>query len=393
MWMRAEGKATFALAEVPEWVRDWVSRRRGSGAAATSEAKEAKPNISMANSEAGAGETASDPKAEARAAAARERNRREREAAILAGLDELDTWLSDQVERGVAGLVAQSGQACKLIAQRLVDAKASGLAARLEGLTAKLFALPEAIRPVAAVEELGQIYLLAEAYRRQDSLSAELKADVRQAVGWAMTRETLLAETIALRTKGSWRVVATLSEVQADRLRRIETWLWNEDAGTSPPFALLLDFVPVATGAATGGYSVGDRLQAELVFYPSPVPLRALIVSAAGAADGSDTELQLPEKRLDEAYTTYEMALREQPWIGTWPLNFRAARVRRLGKWLFLCDAGTGAGTTGFPLRPSQWETAAPLARLERVDGIGLWDGRYFTLCWAQTDLGRWVNG
>jgi hypothetical protein len=392
MWLRAESKATFALAEVPEWVRDWVSRRRGPAAAVTTEAKDAKPKISMANSEAGAGETESDPKAEARAAAARERNRRERETAILAGLDELDTWLSDHVERGVAALVTQNGQACKLIAQRLVDAKASGLAARLEGLTAKLFALPEGLRPVVAIEELGQIYLLAEAYRRQDSLSAELKADVRQAVGWAITRETLLADTTALRVRGSWRVVATLSEVQADRLRRIETWLWNEDLLTSPHFALLLDFVPVATGAAMGGYSVGDRLQAELVFYPSSVPLRALILTSAGAANGLDTELQLPDGRLDDAYATYEMALRELPWIGTWPLSFRAARVRRSGKSLFLCDAGAAAGSTGFPLRPSQWETAAPLARLERLDGIGLWDGRYFTLCWAQTDLGRWVT-
>jgi hypothetical protein len=396
MWMRAEGKVGFAAAELPEWVKDWVSRRRGPGAAATPDAKEAKPKASMSKSEAeaGEGETESDPKAEARAAAARERNRREREAAILAGLDELDIWLSDQVERGVAGLVAHSGHACKLIAQRLVDAKASGLAARLESLTAKLFALPEAMRPLAAVEELGQIYLLAEAYRRQDSLSAELKSDVRQAVGWAMTRETLLSDTTALRVRGNWCVVATLSEVQADRLRRIETWLWHEGAeDTSPRFALLLDFVPVATGASVGGFSVGDRLQAELVFYPSPVPMRALIVSSAGAANGAESELQLPEERLDEAYASYEKALREQPWLGVWPLNFRAARVRRSGKLLFLCDAGTAAGSTGFPLRPSQWETAAPLARLERLDGIGLWDGRYFTLCWAQTDLGRWVNG
>ena len=84
----------------------------------------------MVHSVVEADQIASDPKAEARAAAARERNRREREAAILAGLDELDIWLSDQVERGVAALVAQSGHACKLIAQRLVDAKASGLATR-----------------------------------------------------------------------------------------------------------------------------------------------------------------------------------------------------------------------------------------------------------------------
>jgi hypothetical protein len=29
MWIRAEGKVGFPAAEVPEWVRDWVSRRRG----------------------------------------------------------------------------------------------------------------------------------------------------------------------------------------------------------------------------------------------------------------------------------------------------------------------------------------------------------------------------
>jgi hypothetical protein len=294
MWMRAEGKVGFAAAEVPEWVRDWVSRRRGPGAGAALEAKEARPKASMANSMVEADEIASDPKAEARAAAARERNRREREAAILAGLEELDIWLSDQVERGVAALVAQSGQACKLIAQRLVDAKASGLATRLEGLTAKLFALPEAMRPVAAVEELGQVYLLAEAYRRQESLSAALKADVRQAVGWAMTREALLADATALRVRGSWRVVTTLSEVQADRLRRIETWLWQEGQGSKQRFALLLDFVPVATGASAGGYSVGDRLEAELVFYPSAVPLRALIVSSTGGTEVTEAELELP---------------------------------------------------------------------------------------------------
>jgi hypothetical protein len=391
MWIRAEGQVGFTATEVPEWVRDWVSRRRGPAAGATTQATDAKPKASMATSTPEVGEPPPDPKAEARSAAARARNRRERETAILAGLDELDTWLSDQVDRGVAALVAQSGQACKLIAQRLVDAKASGLASRLEGVTAKLFALPEAMRPAAAVEELGQIYLLAEAYRRQETLSAALKADVRQAVGWAMTREALLADETALRVRGRWRVIAALNEVQPDRLRRIETWLWHE--GISPRFALLVDFVPVATGASAGGYCVGDRLEAELVFYPSAVPLRALLVSSTGGTSGADSELDLPEERLDVAYTRYEEALREQPWLGTWPLSFRTARVRRSGKSLFLCDAGTPTGSTGFLLLPSQWEAAAPLARLGRLDGIGLWDGHYFTLCWAQTELGRWVNG
>jgi hypothetical protein len=49
----------------------------------------------------------------------------------------------------------------------------------------------------------------------------------------------------------------------------METWLCNEDVVAAQRFAVLIDFVPVATGAAVAGYSVGDRFAAELVLYPS----------------------------------------------------------------------------------------------------------------------------
>jgi hypothetical protein len=385
MWLRVDGKVAFATAEAPEWVREWVARRRGTGAAAAS-TDEGKPKVSLAAA-AAVVEEAVDPKAEARAAAARERNRLDREASVRAGLDELDLWLEDQVERGMAAFVAQSSAACRVIAQRLVDAKAPGLASRLDGLSARLFSLPEATRALAAIEELGQLHLLAEAYRRQEELPPGLRADVRQAVGWTVAREALLEDQHAERVAGVWRVVAVLSEVQPDRLRRIETWLRLEGAGR---FALLLDFVPIATGASASGYVVGERLEAELVFYPSAAPLRALVVRSAGAQATGDA-LDLAQSTLGEAYAAYESALQAQPWVAAWPLSFREARVRRAGKALFVCDAKGGADA--LPMLPAQWELAGPLASLERLDGVALWDGRYCTLCWADTELGRWVNG
>jgi hypothetical protein len=386
MWMRAEGKFAFVTAEVPDWVKDWVSRRRGPGAKPAAEGDAAKSKVSIAAA-AEATVAESDPKAEARATAARERNRKEREAAILAGLDELDVWLSDQVERGMAAFVGQSAQACKVIAQRLVDAKASGLAARLEAVPARLFSLPEAVRPVAAVEELGQVYLIAEAYRRQEALPAALRMDVRRAMGWLTAREELLADASALRVCGVWRVVAVLNEVQPDRLRRIETWMWREGAGDGQRFALLLDFVSVATGAATSGYSVGDGLEAEVVFYPSAAPLRALIVRVEGGAEASAARLELPEQELAGAVDAYEAVVGEQPWVGGWPLAFRRARVKRSGRALFVCD-----DAAALPIRSSQWELAEPLANVDTLDGVALWDGYQATLCWAETDLGRWVS-
>src|SRR5262249_28605998 len=232
MWMRADRAASFAPAPIPEWVKDWLSRRRGTSKAASKSEDEAertksRPSIRLTEiPEAGANV---DPKAEQRAAAARERNRLEREAAVLAGLEDLDTWLSDQVQHGMANFVAQTAQACRTIAQRLVDAKASGLAGRLDALSARLFTLPGPMRPSAAIRELGQVHLISQAYRRATQLPELLAADAKQAVGWSVTREALLSDTEALRVSAKWRVFAVLSEAQPDRLRRVETWLWREN--------------------------------------------------------------------------------------------------------------------------------------------------------------------
>lgn len=394
MWLRAESKVPFATAEAPDWVKEWVSRRRGptaapgsapSGVKNPSNGDESGPKVSLKNAVT-IEEESEDPKAEARAAAARERNRLERESSIRAGLDELDLWLEDQVERGMAAFVTQSSAACRTIAQRMVDAKAPGLAGRLDGLSARLFSLPEMQRSTAAVEELGQLHLIAEAYRRQDQLSAALKADVRQAVGWTVSRDALLNDPEAERVDGTWRVIAVLSEVQPDKLRRIETWLCLE---ATARFAVLLDFVPVATGTAASGYAVGERLEAELVFYPSTAPMRALLVRSTGSQASAD-RLALPEARLADACSAYEAVLKVQPWIGTWPVSFRDAKVRRSGKSIFVCDAE--GSSEALPLRPAQYEVAGPLAGLERIDAVALWDGRYCTLCWAETPLGRWVD-
>jgi hypothetical protein len=129
MWMHAEGKIGFTEAAPPEWVADWTRRRRaGSGARAQGadgdqEKQETKSMAAVLAVE----EAPADPKAEARAAAARERSRHDREEAILAGLDDLDTWLADQLDTGLAGFATQARKSCAPLVQRLVDAKASGL--------------------------------------------------------------------------------------------------------------------------------------------------------------------------------------------------------------------------------------------------------------------------
>ena len=85
---------------------------------------------------------------------------------------------------------------------------------------------------------------------------------------WSAGRrhDALLADPTAVRTAGRWHVIATRAEVQPDRLRRVETWLWRAGEGDGPRFALLLDFVPVTVGAASAGFMIGETFEAELVF-------------------------------------------------------------------------------------------------------------------------------
>ncbi|KQS81564.1 hypothetical protein ASG25_04760 [Rhizobium sp. Leaf384] len=376
MWMRAEQKAPFATSAPPDWVSDWLSRRRGPNAAAPAAADKPKAAIASTTEV----EDNADPKAEARASAARARNRVEREASIANGLDELDIWISDQIDAGLAAFPSKASGVCRLMAQRLVDAKASGLALRVDTLPARLFALPEAARPEAAVKELGMLHLIADAYRRQDDLPDLLQSDVRQMVGWNITRESLLADAEALRVNDTWRVWASRSEVQPDKLRRSETWLKGREQ-----IAVLIEFTPVATGGASG-FSPGDSFEAELVFYPSPVPMRAVIARQFTGSKQSIAPLSLPDHDLADAVNQYDDAMAEKPWLEDYALMFLGAELRRSGEALWLRQ-----GEIALPLDQSQTAEAWPLLQFKAFDGAGLWDGASFRLCWAETPLGRWT--
>jgi SWIM zinc finger len=385
MWMRAESRR-FQKQERPAWVNDWLARRRGPAKSSKPETDEPKPKASIAaTAEA---EVASDPKAEARAAAARERGRAEREAAILAGLDQLDRWIIDQVERGLAGFQSVATEQCRLLARRLADAKASGLAARVERLPADLFGLPEPMRADFLIERLGELHLIAEAYRRQSELPEALRADLRLTVGWTMTREALLTEPQVLKVRDRWMVLATVNEVQPDKLRRLETWLARLGEGEGPRFAALIDFVPVSAGAVATTNSPGEIFEAALAFYPSCTPLRAVTVERFGGIATGD-RWPAPPSDLTAALDDYDAKLAARPWLGEWPVAVRDAIVVRQDDGLVL--TGSEGGSL-LPIKMKDDDMILPLVGVAGIDAFGLWDGRRLDLRFAETPLGRWVS-
>lgn len=382
MWMRAQGRP-FATEERPGWVNDWLSRRRGGSArpkpAAPPDAPSAPRSIADLPEPV---EQTVDPRLQARATAQRERSRAEREATILAGLEELDQWIADQLERGLAGFAPTASEQCRVIARRLVDAKAGGLASRLEQLPAALFSLPEHERTELLIERLGELHLIAEAYRRQSELAPPLRADVRLTVGWTMSRDELLDDPMALRCKRCWMVVASFSEIQPDKLRRIETWLTALDGDERA--AVLIDFFPVSAGSVDS-YAPGEAFEAELAFYPSAAPMRAIIAERSGPAVAE--RWPSPSLDLTSAIEHYESALAARPWLGPWPLAVRDVAVMRGPSGLHLTDARAGLA---LPIAPRD-DQMLPLVGLQDIDAFGVWDGRRLQLSLAETSLGRWM--
>lgn len=390
MLMRADGSVTFKTEAPPAWVGDWLARRRP-GATTQRKAPAGTDREASLAAAAVAGPAGEDPKAAARAAAQRERNKAEREASIRSGLDELDTWIADALQSGLAAFAPLVSQHCRKIAQRLVDARASGLAALVERLPADLLSLPERMRNDALIEQLAGLHLIACAYRNQDRLPGALQADIRQLVGWAITREALLVDPEALRVRARWMVVGTVAEVDAAKLRRLETWLSRlGDDGAAPRFAVLIDFVPLSAGKTGNAYTVGEVFEAELAYFPSPAPLRA-IVAAQNGGTAMGERWPRPADDVPAALARLNDVLALRPWSGDMPFAARGARVIAAGAGgsLWLTDA---AATVGLPLRADEDDCALPLANLEDIDVFGRWDGHFLSLALCETSLGRWVG-
>src|SRR5262249_52559833 len=146
MWMHCDKPERFEQGASPDWVQEWLSRRRPKSASVGAprprpeSADAPKPGASIAAAlDEALEEKPVDPKAAARAEAQRQRRREEREASVLAGLDDLDRWIADQLNLGLAGFAHRAAQSAKTLSTRLVDAKAQGLAGRVEALAADIY--------------------------------------------------------------------------------------------------------------------------------------------------------------------------------------------------------------------------------------------------------------
>ncbi len=375
-WLKAAAVVPFPAAAVPDWVGDWLGRRRKAGAAVSPAVREAAPAPAapkdIATALAPEPEAVEDPRAAERRQAAAARRAEDTQRAILDALDALDSWIGDQLRLGLAGFLDDATARCRRIAARLVDGKAAGLAGRLDELPARLLGLPAGDRARGAIVELGKLVLLARAFR-----AAPTDAALRRQIATAEARESVLADPGSRQVTSCWEVLAEQIETRRDGLVSQTTWLLNLDP-SGARFAMLLDYFPASAGRRGPVFTPGEQFAGEVVYYPGAVPLRALLVSRAEITDRR-IAWQGNDASLVAALTGPLLA---EPWASEVPILLPAGRIA--------FDPGGAPWWQGEEAALPLAAAPPPLVTATALTAAAaLWSGGRLTLLAAQSTWGR----
>jgi hypothetical protein len=244
-----------------------------------------------------------------------ERRVEQREARVATGLAELDRWLCDQVRQGLAASQQAGYRRWDDIAARMVDAQAAGLAERLRALAAMPHSGPGWEGRLLA--EYALLRLLTVAYRERAALPSPLRDTVRSRIGFTVRQADVLASGRPVRDH--WQVLGR-RDLDQERLRTRRVWLRGRTSGRH---ALVLSFA--ATGQSLDdSLTVGIAADAELVFYPAAVPLRALVATSRDEVRPGPP----PGGTVAQLLAAWAGALGEDPWLDSWPAVLTATPAR-----------------------------------------------------------------
>ncbi|MFC4160309.1 SWIM zinc finger family protein [Chitinimonas lacunae] len=338
MLLHSRDRSHFGQGEQPDWVSSWLA-----GRSQRAEARQAKAQQPV------------DP-------AAQQKRQQQREERVERGIEEFRVWLDDLVRTGFAQARNQRYAYWDDAAARLIDAQAPGLAALVR-------ALPESFsRPdwqAALLTALSRLHLLLEAYSRLDQLPEALHHDIRQQIGWPLDVQALSSQD---GERGHWLVLGSRIE-QQEIVRERRTWLRHADGR----LALLLDFAPLSQSLAPG-WPPGQWLDAELVFAPSAVPLRAVLKQANSLSSHS---APLPDG--DDAATIHgDFASQRSalPWLRRRAYCLEATPVEQDGIWS-LRDRQGQLLPLALPWNRNPWHLLVR-SRGRRLWISGEWDGEAF---------------
>ncbi|GGJ55028.1 SWIM zinc finger family protein [Deinococcus roseus] len=281
MLMYAATPAVLKDTVPPGWVTEWLEGRQAKQSARKE--KEDKPVD----------------------AAQQAKRQQARENKVEGGIQELKVWLSDLLHAGLAQVNPQTLRDRENMERRLIDAQAPGLARMVRGLN---FSAHGQDFPGSLMRQLGDLFLLLQAFDRLDTLPELLQQDVKTAIGFTQDQKALLLQD---GIKDDWLVIGQKTESD-ERLWTRQTYFYGL---SSQKYAMVLDYAH-GQPSFNGIYAVGSVLYAELVYFVSGFPLRALVKTSSVMLTEAEPEAH---PNLQSMLDGYAAAVAQNPWMVAFP--------------------------------------------------------------------------
>jgi len=180
--------------------------------------------------------------------------------------------------------------------------------------------------PTRLLREFTTLHLTREAWSRIATLSAETQSDLRAAVGFTVSQEEVLAQS---GVRDRWIVTGQRVE-EEERLRVQRTWLFGS---VTKRAALCLSFSAGANQPFDVSMAPGTIVDADLAFFPSAFPLRALVKQRHGAAEPGYAEY--PHATILSANSFAADSFSANPWLERVPFALAAVTpARRVHGWI-----------------------------------------------------------
>lgn len=241
MLLYARQKDTFTDNTPPAWVNEWLAKR-------------AEKNVEKT-------EKPVDENAQAKRIMARQQK-------VADGIAELMRWIKDIIRHGLLQIPEKGDTYWENMARRMVDAQAPGLAGMVRTLGETNFYSDG--WQISFLDQLLRIYLVVQGYTQSDKLDEHLQQEIRTLIGFTQNQEALRQQT---GIKDNWLVLSKHT-TEEENLITERYWLHGQQSKKS---ALVLQFFVKNQTRPDVLITPGIALQGELVFFPSPAPLRAII--------------------------------------------------------------------------------------------------------------------
>lgn len=278
-----QNASLFTSSDELAWVTEWLDSRQAKAEKQAAKKEEAATK-------------AVDPEAQAK-------REQQREARMASGLEELSSWMQDQIRQGLQLLPSRTEQ-MEHLASRMVDSQLPGIAARIRQWPEWLESNDNWSEKILG--EWGLLQLLIDAFPKLPQLDKALKGDILSTLGTSFDKNEILTSGEIIQDE--W-IVLGISIYEKNRLWTRRSWLQSR---RTQKIILMLDF---SHGMRKFDQQLisGSAIDAKIALQPGRGIQRGIFVEPPVVkATSSD---HLPElTTLEQSLNSLTKQIAENPW-------------------------------------------------------------------------------